>query len=101
MGRRQRRDEFRIVAKTDKERDEIRLGMEAVEARITADMDPLRAASRMDVDEIVLVGELRARLETAVEMCYQAIGARRVKNPRIWSLHDLDVLLQCSRGGRT
>ena len=85
-------DEFHIIAKSEKEREEIRLGMEAVEARITADMDPLQAASRMDVDEIVLVGELRARLEAAVEMCYQAFGYRRVKNPRIWSLHDLAVL---------
>ncbi len=29
---------------------------------------------------------------TLVEMCYQTIGYRRVKNPRIWSMHDLDVL---------
>jgi acetyl-CoA carboxylase carboxyltransferase component len=85
-------EDFRVVAKTDKERDEIRLGMDAVEARITADMDPIKAASRMDVDEVVLVGELRARLETAVEICYQATGYRRIKNPRIWSLHDLAVL---------
>jgi hypothetical protein len=26
-------------------------------------------------------------------MSYQATGYRRVKNPRIWSLHDLDVLI--------
>ncbi len=85
-------DEFRIVAKSDEEREEIRRGMEAVEARITADMDPLKSASRMDVDEVILVGELRRRLETAVELCYQATGARRIKNPRIWSLHDLAVI---------
>ena len=36
--------------------------------------------------------ELRAYLEAAVEMAYQAIGYRRVKNPRIWSLHDLAAL---------
>src|SRR5439155_1105618 len=74
------------------EREEIRRGMDAVEARIAADMDPLMAASRMDVDEVVLPGELRGRLETAIEVCYQACGYRRVKNPRIWSLHDLAVL---------
>jgi acetyl-CoA carboxylase carboxyltransferase component len=85
-------DDFRIVAKTDEEREEIRRGMEAVEARITADMDPLKSASRMDVDEVILVGELRGRLETAIELCYQATGARRIKNPRIWSLHDLAVI---------
>jgi hypothetical protein len=27
-----------------------------------------------------------------VTMAYQSIGYRRVKNPRIWSLHDLKVL---------
>lgn len=85
-------DEFRIIAASDEEREEVRRGMDAVEARITADMDPLAAAGRMDVDEVVLVGELRARLETAVEICYQATGYRRIKNPRIWSLHDLAVL---------
>src|SRR5262249_43065942 len=80
-------EEFRIVARSEQERAEIQPGMDAVEARITADMDPVQAASRMDVDEIVLVGELRARLTTAVELCYQATGYRRIKNPRIWSLH--------------
>jgi acetyl-CoA carboxylase carboxyltransferase component len=93
-------DEFKIVAASEKERDEIRQGMDAVEARIAQDMDPLKAASRMDIDEIVLVGELRARLENAVELCYQAIGRRRVKNPRIWSLHDLAIVARGGGGGR-
>ena len=93
-------DEFRITASSEKERDEIRQGMEAVEARISEDMDPLKAASRMDVDEIVLVGELRARLENAIELCYQSAGRRRVKNPRIWSLHDLAVVAGPGRGRR-
>ena len=31
-------------------------------------------------------------LVTLVEMCYQSFGYRRVKNPRIWSMHDLNVL---------
>ena len=85
-------DEFRIVAKTEEEREEIRRGMEAVEARITADMDPILAATRRDVDEIALVGELRSWLVAAVEMCYQSCGYRRIKNRRIWSLHDLAVI---------
>jgi hypothetical protein len=25
-------------------------------------------------------------------MSYQATGYRRIKNPRIWSLHDIDVI---------
>ena len=32
-------------------------------------------------------------LAALVEMAYQATGYRRVKNPRIWSLHDLHVLV--------
>ena len=66
--------------------------MKAVEDRITADMDPYRAARQMDTDEILPTHELRDYLKVVVEMCYQSIGYRRVKNPRIWSLHDLNVL---------
>ncbi len=85
-------DEFRIVAESPEEEARIRAGMKAVENRIAADMDPVKAAARMDVDEIVEPGELRLYLSAAVEMSYQSIGYRRIKNPRIWSLHDLDVL---------
>jgi acetyl-CoA carboxylase carboxyltransferase component len=85
-------DEFRVVAKTEAEAEEVRRGMKAVEERIGSDMDPVRAASQMDVDEVVAPGELRTWLEAAVEMAYQATGYRRVKNPRIWSLHDLETL---------
>jgi len=52
----------------------------------------VRAAAQMDVDEVVAPGELRTWIEAAVEMAYQATGYRRVKNPRIWSLHDLKAL---------
>jgi 3-methylcrotonyl-CoA carboxylase beta subunit len=85
-------DNFAIVAKDEKERSEIAAGMKAVEERIALDMDPYRAARQMDTDEIVPLPGLREYLEALVEMCYQSIGYRRVKNPRIWSLHDLDVL---------
>lgn len=85
-------DNFNIVARTPEEAEEIRRGMQAVEDRITRDMDPVLAASRLDVDEIVAPGELRFTLEVAIAMAYQATGYRRVKNPRIWSLHDLRVL---------
>ena len=68
--------------------------MKEVEQRIEHDMDPSLAAARMDVDEIVLPGELRTWIEAAVAMAYQSIGYRRVKNPRIWSLHDLRVLTE-------
>ena len=85
-------DAFNIVARTPEEAEEIRRGMQAVEDRITRDMDPVLAASRLDVDEIVTPGELRFTLEAAIAMAYQATGCRRVKSPRIWSLHDLNVL---------
>jgi hypothetical protein len=43
----------------------------------------------MDTDEIVELGALRRWLEVLAEASYQGSGYRRVKNPRIWSLHDL------------
>ena len=36
--------------------------------------------------------ELRAWLVTLAQAAYQGIGHRRTKNPRIWSLHDIDAL---------
>ena len=55
-------------------------------------MDPYRAARQMDTDEIIAVHEIRDYLSVLVEMSYQSIGHRRIKNPRIWSMHDLGVL---------
>jgi 3-methylcrotonyl-CoA carboxylase beta subunit len=85
-------DAFRIVAKTPEEAEEIRRGMQAVEDRIARDMNPLVAASQRDVDEIVQPSELRLWIQTMVQMAYQATGHRRIKNPRIWSLHDMNVI---------
>ena len=62
-------------------------------ARIEKDMDPYVAARQMDTDEIVSTKELRDYLEALVEMAYQNTGSRRIKNPRIWSMHDLDLLV--------
>lgn len=89
-------DNFEIVAADPDERARIADGMRQTEARIERDMDPFVAARQMDTDEIVELGELRAYLAALVEMAYQHTGYRRIKNPRIWSLHDLDVLA----GGR-
>ncbi|MGH9869097.1 MAG: acyl-CoA carboxylase subunit beta [Candidatus Polarisedimenticolia bacterium] len=85
-------ESFHIIASTPEEEAAIRKGMDDVEARITRDMDPVNAARRMDVDEVVTMAELRPYLTTVVEMAYQTSGYRRVKNPRIWSMHDLKVL---------
>jgi len=85
-------DNFRILAKDAEERAKIEAGMKAVEDRITQDMDPYRAARQMDTDEIIAVHEIRDYLKALVEMSYQSIGHRRIKNPRIWSMHDLGVL---------
>ncbi len=87
-------DEFEIVAETEEERARIAAGMKAVEERIEADMDPMASARQMDSDEVVLVSELRERLVAWTEMTYQAMGVRRIKNPRIWSLHDLQLLTE-------
>ncbi len=90
-------DDFQILTTDPDERAKIEAGMAGVEARIEEDMDPFVAARQLDTDEIVRLDELRARLCALVEMSYQATGHRRIKNPRIWSLHDLSVLTQ---GGR-
>jgi acetyl-CoA carboxylase carboxyltransferase component len=85
-------ENFHIVASSEEEYKKIEKGMKEIEDRIASDMDPLRSARDMDTDEIVFLSELREYLEMSVEMCYQSIGYRRVKNPRIWSMHDLEAL---------
>ncbi len=85
-------DEFEILSRDPEERAAIEAGMKETEARIERDMDPFVSARHMDTDEIIRVAELRERLEVLVECSYQTIAHRRIKNPRIWSLHDLDVL---------
>jgi 3-methylcrotonyl-CoA carboxylase beta subunit len=85
-------DEFEIASEDPEERAKIAAGMAAVEERIEGDMDPYRAASQRDTDEIISPGELRDWLCCLVEASYQAQGARRVKNPRIWSLHEIEAL---------
>jgi len=86
-------DDFEIMTKDPAERAKIAAGMAETEARIAADMDPFVAARQMDTDEIVELGELRAYLAALVEMAYQGTGYRRVKNSRIWSMHDLAELV--------
>ena len=85
-------DDFEIASDDPDERAAVAAGMAKVAARIEADMDPVAAAARMDTDEVVRLDELRGWLEALAEMAYQAIGHRRIKNPRIWSLHDLELL---------
>ena len=85
-------DNFQIVARDEEERARIEAGMRAVEERIERDMDPYAAARQLDTDEIIKLGELRAYLEMFAEMAYQTVGTRRVRNPRIWSLHDIAVV---------
>ncbi len=85
-------DDFEIMTRDPDERAQIEQGMRDVEARIEADMDPYGAARQMDTDEIIELSRVRAYLAMLVEASYQAIGYRRIKNSRIWSLHDLDVL---------
>lgn len=88
-------DEFEIASEDPEEIAAIKQGMAAVEARIEGDMDPYKAASQRDTDEIVSPAELRPWLCCLIEAAYQGQGYRRIKNPRIWSLHDLAAI----RGG--
>jgi 3-methylcrotonyl-CoA carboxylase beta subunit len=85
-------DNFEIIRTSDQEYEKIKKGMQRVEDRITKDMDPVRSASLMDTDEVVFMHELRTYLRAVTEMCYQSIGYRRVKNPRIWAVHDLHAM---------
>lgn len=85
-------DNFNIVFTNQSEYDQISQGMAEVENRINKDMDPILSARQMDTDEIIFLGELRGYLEALVSMSYQTIGYRRVKNPRIWSMHDIKAL---------
>lgn len=85
-------DNFNIVAENSEEVEKIKKGMKEVEEKIEKDMDPLISARQMDSDEIVTLGNIRNYLEILIEMSYQNTGYRRVKNPRIWSMHDLSNL---------
>ena len=85
-------DNFNIISTNPEEIDQVKKGMEKVEQRIAQDMNPILSARQLDTDEVILFHELRPYLETVTEMSYQSIGYRRVKNPRIWSLHDIDTL---------
>ena len=85
-------DDFEIATEDPEEREAIEEGMRQTEERIEGDMDPYKSAAQMDTDEIVRFDELRSWLELFAEASYQSNGYRRTKNPRIWSLHDLDAL---------
>lgn len=82
-------ENFEIAATNTDERARIAKGMKEVEDQITRDMDPHASARQMDVDEVVHFGEVRTWLEAWAEMTYQSIGYRTIRNPRIWTLHDL------------
>lgn len=85
-------DQFRPLTHDPGELARLESQMDEVAAQIEADMDPIGAASRRDVDEVVLLDELRTWLVCLAESAWQATGHRRVRNPRIWSLHDLEAL---------
>lgn len=84
-------DDFQIASTDPAERKMIEEGMAQVSARIESDMDPYKAASQMDTDEIVKISEIGRYLSCFAESSYQSIGYRRIKNPRIWSLHDQEL----------
>jgi 3-methylcrotonyl-CoA carboxylase beta subunit len=85
-------DDFEIVTSNPEERRLLEDGMAETAGRIEADMDPFAAAGRGDTDEVVPLQELRTWLEAFAEMSYQATGNRRIRNPRIWTFHDMEAL---------
>ncbi len=89
-------DAFEIAATDPVEREHIARAMEETAARIEADMDPMLSAAQMDTDEVVPLSRLRAYMEAIVEMAWQS--PRRGRNPRMWSLHDLEALTRPAAG---
>ncbi len=87
-------DNFKIKSTKIKEINIIKNGMKTLEKRINEDMNPYLAANVMDIDEIIKTSEIRKYLNYFIECCYQFHGVRRIKNPRIWSLHDLELLFK-------
>ena len=83
-------DAFEIAATEPAERAQVAAAMDETAARIEADMDPILATAQMDTDEVVPLAQLRAYIEAIVEMAWQS--PRRGRNPRMWSLHDLEAL---------
>lgn len=81
-------DNFNIATKDKAEYALIEKGMKDVSAKIESDMDPYKSARQMDTDEVVKLSEIRKYISCFAECAYQSIGHRRIKNPRIWSLHD-------------
>lgn len=80
--------DFNIIANNDHEHQAIAQGMREVSERIEKDMDPYLRASNMDIDEIIKLKEIRKYLACFVECSYQSTNHRRIKNARIWSIHD-------------
>jgi 3-methylcrotonyl-CoA carboxylase beta subunit len=85
-------DDFEIATQNPEKRRLLQEGMAETAGRIDRDMDPWAAAARGDTDEVVALPELRRWLEAVVEMSYQATGNRRMRNPRIWTFHDMEAL---------
>lgn len=89
-------DQFEIASQDPEERRAIAAAMDETAQRIERDMDPVASAARMDTDQVVPLARLRAYLEALVEMAWQR--PRPLRNPRIWSLHDLAALSRLPTG---
>jgi 3-methylcrotonyl-CoA carboxylase beta subunit len=85
-------DNFQVNV-DDAKRNLIKTKMKSLEDNIERDMNPYCVANNLDVDEIIKVGEIRKYLSYFVEASYQSYGIRRIKNSRIWSIHDINSLL--------
>jgi len=86
---------FNIRTKNTVERNLIKSQINSLEKKIERDMYPYLSANTLDVDEIIKAVEIRKYLLYLVEASYQSHNIRRVKNSRIWSLHDLQSISTC------
>jgi len=93
-------DNFQVDV-DDAKKNLIKTKMKSLEDNIERDMNPYCVANNLDVDEIIKVGEIRKYLSYFVEASYQSYGIRRIKNSRIWSIHDINSLLSTNHSVKT
>ncbi len=87
-------DDFQIAATDPAERAKIEAGMRRPRRASRATWIRSWPRARWTPTRSSTSASCAAGSERFVEMSYQTTGYRRVKNPRIWSLHDLAALTE-------
>merc|ERR1712232_241753 len=85
-------ENFKIITKSIDKKKDIQEQMRKLEKKIERDMNPYLSANVLNIDEIIKCVEIRKYLSCLIEASYQSVNVRRIKNSRIWSIHDLNHL---------